>query len=181
ASYIRKIKDSIYIFLNLFSQKLKKSASPEKVRHWKESEKVKQARNNLLNRMDKDNSNSPHIIEAILQKTFNKEELQNSNNIIFGVTVILMFLDPTYDQAEISSSKVYERMNKWESDPIVQKWLEYEENTKDNMMKRNGITENYNNELFYEEFIDQEDNVEDNISVNSEDRKENTENTDTKK
>ncbi|CAG8757935.1 10460_t:CDS:2, partial [Funneliformis caledonium] len=80
---------------------LKKSASPEEVRHWKEITQIHQ---------------------AILQKTFNKEELQNSNNIIFRVTVILMFLDPTYDQAEISSSKVYERMNKWESDPIVQKW-----------------------------------------------------------
>ncbi|CAG8621733.1 10731_t:CDS:2, partial [Funneliformis caledonium] len=124
---------------------LKKSASSKEVRHWKESEKVKQARNNLLNRMDKDNSNSPHL---------------------------------TYDQAEISFSKIYERMNKWESDPIVQKWLEYEENTKDNMIEHNGITENYDNELFYEEFIDQEDNVEDNISINSEDRKENTENTD---
>ena len=46
------------------------------------------------------------------------------------------------------------------------------------MMERNGIIENNNNELFYEDFIDQEGNVEDNISVNSEDRKENTENTD---
>ena len=73
--------------------------------------------------MDEDDSNSPCIIEAILQKTFSNEELQNNNNIIFGTTVILMFLDPTYDQADISSSKVHERMNKWRSDPIVQKWV----------------------------------------------------------
>ena len=34
-----------------------------------------------------------------------------------------MFLDPTYDQAEISSSKLQERMNKWESELIIQKWV----------------------------------------------------------
>lgn len=123
AAYIRKIKDAIYTFLNLFSNKLKKSASPEEVRSWKETEKVKQARNNLLNRIDDKDLQSPRIVEAILQKTFNKEELQNRNNVIFGITVTLMFLDPTYDQAEISSSKLQERMNKWESESIIQQWV----------------------------------------------------------
>ena len=84
---------------------------------------MKQARNNLLNRLDDKDLQSPRIIKAILQKTFSKEELQNKNNIIFGVTVTLMFLDPTYDQAEISSSKLQERMDKWESELIIQKWV----------------------------------------------------------
>lgn len=111
------------MFLNLFSCKLNKFATPEEVRCWKESEKVKQARGNLLNRVDSKDLQSPRIIEAILQRTFNNEELQNENNIIFGITVTIMFLDPTYDQAEISSSKVQERMNKWESNAIIQKWV----------------------------------------------------------
>jgi hypothetical protein len=38
-----------------------------------------------------------YTTEAILQ-VFTKEELQNKDNIKFGVTVAWMFLDPTYDQ-----------------------------------------------------------------------------------
>ena len=45
-------------------------------------------------------------------------ELQYKDNVIFGVTVILMFLDPLYDQAEISASKVQERMTQRNSNPI---------------------------------------------------------------
>lgn len=123
AAYIRKIKDAIYTFLNLYSNKLNKFTSPEEVKRWKESERVQQAKNKLCNRLDDDDPDSPYIIEVILQKTFNEEELQNKDNVIFGITVILMFLDPTYDQAEISSSKVQERMNQWESDPIIRKWV----------------------------------------------------------
>jgi hypothetical protein len=55
-----------------------------------------------------DNPDSPYTIEAILQKVFTKEEFQNKNNIKFRDTVAWMFLDPTYDQIEISSSKVRE-------------------------------------------------------------------------
>ena len=54
-----------------------------------------------------------------MQKTFTKEEMQYKDNIIFGITVILMFLDPLYDQAEISASKVQERMKQWNSDPFI--------------------------------------------------------------
>jgi hypothetical protein len=54
-----------------------------------------------------------------LQKTFTKEELQYKDNIIFNVTVILMFLDPSYNQAEISASKVQEHMKQWNSDPFI--------------------------------------------------------------
>ncbi|CAB4436214.1 unnamed protein product [Rhizophagus irregularis] len=74
SSYVRKIKDAIYIL--------------------------------------------PYTIEAILQKVFTEEELQNKDNVKFGVTVAWMFLDPTYDQVEISSSKVQERMNQWDSNKI---------------------------------------------------------------
>ncbi|CAI2178845.1 329_t:CDS:2, partial [Funneliformis geosporum] len=58
-----------------------------------------------------------YIIEAILQKTFTKEELQHKDNIIFGIIVILMFLDSSYNQAEISalksnnSNEYYENMD----------------------------------------------------------------------
>ena len=38
---------------------------------------------------------------VILQKVFTKEELQHQDNFKFGVTIALMFLDPTYDQVEI--------------------------------------------------------------------------------
>ena len=61
--------------------------------------------------MDDNNSDSLYNIEAILQKVFTKKELQNM--IIYDVTVILMLLDQTYyDQTNISSSKLQERMSK---------------------------------------------------------------------
>lgn len=73
--------------------------------------------------MDDNDQKSPYIIEVILQRAFSREELQTENDIKFGVIVALMFLDPTYDQVEILSSKVQERMNQWDSNPIVQKWV----------------------------------------------------------
>ncbi|CAG8696126.1 13474_t:CDS:2 [Funneliformis caledonium] len=48
--------------------------------------------------MNNNNPDSPFVIEAILQKEFTKEELQNQDNIKFGITVALMFLDLTYYQ-----------------------------------------------------------------------------------
>ncbi|CAI2190335.1 7474_t:CDS:2, partial [Funneliformis geosporum] len=67
---------------------------------------LKQARHNLWNKMDDNDSDSPFVIKAILQKAFTKEELQNQDNIKFGITVAQMFLDLTYDQVEILSSKL---------------------------------------------------------------------------
>ncbi|CAB5361161.1 unnamed protein product [Rhizophagus irregularis] len=84
--------------------------------------------------------NSSSLIEDILRKVFMKEELQNENNIKFGITVAWMLLDPSYDQVEISSSKVQERMDKWDTDSIIQKWL----NKKNN---NNEINSEYNSEL----------------------------------
>ncbi|CAG8574317.1 15960_t:CDS:2, partial [Funneliformis caledonium] len=46
--------------------------------------------------------------------------LQNENNIKFGIIIALMFLDPTYDQVKIVSSKVQKRMDKWDSNLILQ-------------------------------------------------------------
>uniref|UniRef100_U9SUB8 Uncharacterized protein n=1 Tax=Rhizophagus irregularis (strain DAOM 181602 / DAOM 197198 / MUCL 43194) TaxID=747089 RepID=U9SUB8_RHIID len=79
-------------------------------------------------------------IVLYLRKVFMKEELQNENNIKFGITVAWMLLDPSYDQVEISSSKVQERMDKWDTDSIIQKWL----NKKNN---NNEINSEYNSEL----------------------------------
>ncbi|CAB4475335.1 unnamed protein product [Rhizophagus irregularis] len=93
-----------------------------KVRNWKKSEKVIKARHDLWHKMD-DDPDSPYTIESILQKVFTEEELKNKDNIKFGITVAWMFLDPTYDQIEISSSKVQERMNQWDSNPIIQDWV----------------------------------------------------------
>jgi hypothetical protein len=73
--------------------------------------------------MDNNDPDSLYTIEYILQKAFTKEELQIMDNVKFGITVILMLLDPTYDQADISSLKVQERMKKWDSDLIIQKWV----------------------------------------------------------
>ncbi|RGB21620.1 hypothetical protein C1646_777627 [Rhizophagus diaphanus] len=73
----------------------------------------------LWKKIDDSNQKSPCIIEVILQKAFSKEELQNKNNIKFGVIVALMFLDPTYNQIKILSSKVQERMNQWDSNSII--------------------------------------------------------------
>ncbi|CAB4381520.1 unnamed protein product [Rhizophagus irregularis] len=171
AAYIRKIKDATYMFLNLFSCKLNKFTTPEEVRCWKESEKVKQARGNLLNRVDSKDLQSPRIIEAILQRTFNNEELQNENNIIFGITVTIMFLDPTYDQAEILSSKVQERMNKWESNAIIQKWLKCEENLfEDNVMNHDNTEKN--DDMQFDNVLMEESDIEnESISIYNEDKK----------
>ncbi|CAB5383590.1 unnamed protein product [Rhizophagus irregularis] len=105
SSYVQKIKDAIYIYLNLFSCKLDQFAGPEEVRNWKKSEKVIKARHDLWHKMD-DDPDSPYTIESILQKVFIEEKLKNKDNIKFDVTVTWMFLDPTYDQIEISSSKL---------------------------------------------------------------------------
>ncbi|CAB4438554.1 unnamed protein product [Rhizophagus irregularis] len=61
------------------------------------SERITKARHNFWKKMDDSDQKSPCIIEVILQRAFSKEELQNENNIKFGVIVVLMFLDPTYD------------------------------------------------------------------------------------
>ncbi|PKY55434.1 hypothetical protein RhiirA4_474888 [Rhizophagus irregularis] len=140
AAYIRKIKDATYMFLNLFSCKLNKFATPEEVR-------------------------------SILQRTFNNEELQNENNIIFGITVTIMFLDPTYDQAEISSSKVQERMNKWESLAIIQKWLKCEENLfEDNVMNHDNTEKN--DDMQFDNVLMEESDIEnESISIYNEDKR----------
>ncbi|CAI2187768.1 18565_t:CDS:2 [Funneliformis geosporum] len=66
SSCVHKLKDTTCIFLNLFSDKLSQFASSKELRSWKESERVKQARNNFKNKVDNNNSNSSYIIEAIL-------------------------------------------------------------------------------------------------------------------
>ena len=111
--------------LKFISDKLNQFASPEEVRRWKESEKVQQARNNLWDKLDDGDPSSPCVIEAILQKVFTKEELQYKDNVIFGITVILMYLDPSYDQAEIIASKVEERMKQQDSDTYIQSLVIY--------------------------------------------------------
>ena len=121
--YVRKIKDAIYSIFNLFSYKLDQFSNSIEVIRWKKSERITKARCDLWKKIDENDPNSPCIIETILQRVFTKEELQNKNNIKFGVIVSVMILDPTYDQVEIVSSKVQERMNKWESDPIIQRWV----------------------------------------------------------
>lgn len=122
SSYVRKIKDTVYAVFNLFTCKPNKFTSSEEVRRWKESETVKNARLNLWNKMDND-PDLLYFIEFILQRSFSKEELQIMVNVKFGITVILMLLDPTYDQPEVLSSKVQERMGKWNSDVVIQKWV----------------------------------------------------------
>ncbi|CAG8680585.1 1611_t:CDS:2, partial [Funneliformis mosseae] len=57
--------------------------------------------------------------------------------------LILMFFDLTYDQVEIVSLKVQERINKWDFDPI----LKYKESSENDMMNYNSITENNNKEF----------------------------------
>ncbi|CAB4429252.1 unnamed protein product [Rhizophagus irregularis] len=129
------------------------------------------SKGNLLNRVDSKDLQSPRIIEAILQRTFNNEELQNENNIIFGITVTIMFLDPTYDQAEISSSKVQERMNKWESNAIIQKWLKCEENLfEDNVMNHDNTEKN--DDMQFDNVLMEESDIEnESISIYNEDKR----------
>ncbi|CAB4493789.1 unnamed protein product [Rhizophagus irregularis] len=140
SSYVRKIKDAIYIYLNLFSCKLDQFARPEEVRNWKKSEKVIKARHDLWHKMN-DDPDSPYTIESILQKVFIEEKLKNKDNIKFGVTVAWMFLDLTYDQIEILSSKVQERMNQWDSNPIIQDWLKGKELFEDDQDDQNNDSE----------------------------------------
>ncbi|CAI2196311.1 3308_t:CDS:2, partial [Funneliformis geosporum] len=87
------------IILEYFRNHRNQFASSEEVRSWKNSERVEKARYDLWNKMDDNNPDSLFIIKAI-QKAFTKEELQNQDNIKFGITEVLMFLDPTYDQLE---------------------------------------------------------------------------------
>ncbi|PKB93720.1 hypothetical protein RhiirA5_440508, partial [Rhizophagus irregularis] len=65
SSYVRKIKNTVYAIFNLFTCKPNKFTNPEEVRHWKESETVKNARLNLWNKMDND-PDSLYFIEFIL-------------------------------------------------------------------------------------------------------------------
>ncbi|CAG8620526.1 3749_t:CDS:2 [Funneliformis caledonium] len=58
--------------------------------------------------MDDKDPNSSCTIEVILQRAFTKEELQNKNNIKFGVTVALMLLDLTYDQSWLEGKELLE-------------------------------------------------------------------------
>ncbi|PKB93126.1 hypothetical protein RhiirA5_387384, partial [Rhizophagus irregularis] len=145
SSYVRKIKDTVYTVFNLFTCKPNKFTGPKEVRRWKESETVKNARLNLWNKMDND-PDSLYFIEFILQRSFSKEELQIMDNVKFGITVILMLLDPTYDQPEVSSSKVQERIGKWDSDVVIQRWLKGKSPLEDdNIMDNDMISRNYNN------------------------------------
>ncbi|CAG8746390.1 6604_t:CDS:2, partial [Funneliformis caledonium] len=159
----------IQFILNLFSYKLNQFASPKEVIQWKRSERVKRARSNIWKKIDDKDPNSSCTIEAILQRAFTKEELQNKNNIKFGITVALMLLDLTYDQVEILSSKVQERMDQWDSNPIIQSWLE--NNTIDD---NNEPSLHFDSEFAY--FNDQEsdsDNDVENEVYNNEDKKAN--------
>ncbi|CAB4429337.1 unnamed protein product [Rhizophagus irregularis] len=75
-----------------------------------------------------------------------------------------MFLDPTYDQAEISSSKVQERMNKWESNAIIQKWLKCEENLfEDNVMNHDNTEKN--DDMQFDNVLMEESDIEMRVSV----------------
>jgi len=58
-------------------------------------------------------------------KTFTKEELEYKDNVIFGVTLISIYLDSSYNQVEISASKAEERMKQRNLDPFIQKLVIY--------------------------------------------------------
>ncbi|CAG8730830.1 10697_t:CDS:2 [Funneliformis caledonium] len=98
------------------------------------------------------------IIEAILQKTFTKEELQYKDNIIFSVTVILMFLNPSYNQAEISASKVQKHMKQWNSDPFIRSLVDLSNQESNN-----------SNEYYEDMDSNNNNNKSDNSSDNNED------------
>ncbi|CAB4441358.1 unnamed protein product [Rhizophagus irregularis] len=95
---------------------------------------------NKIRELD-DSSEWIKLWNAIHSIVFIKEELKNKDNIKFGVTVVWMFLDPTYDQIEILSSKVQERMNQWDSNPIIQDWLKGKELFEDNQDDQNNDSE----------------------------------------
>ncbi|POG61777.1 hypothetical protein GLOIN_2v1786141 [Rhizophagus irregularis DAOM 181602=DAOM 197198] len=155
--YVRKIKDAIYNIFNLFSYKLDQFASPTEIVQWKKSERIIKARHDLWKKIDDSDQKSPCIIEVILQRAFNKEELQNENNVKF----------------------VQERMNQWDSNPIVQKWLEGKEPSENNTINcadnderdieffndqeidLNDVeNENYNNEDEMRYYLEENDNIE---------------------
>ncbi|CAI2189972.1 13646_t:CDS:2, partial [Funneliformis geosporum] len=85
---------------------------------------LKQARHNLWNKMDDNDSDSPFVIKAILQKAFTKEELQNQDNIKFGITVAQMFLDLTYDQLKCKESLEDDRIEELLEDDRIEEQLE---------------------------------------------------------
>ncbi|EXX64321.1 hypothetical protein RirG_057270 [Rhizophagus irregularis DAOM 197198w] len=65
------------------------------------------------------------------------------DNVKFSITVILMLLDPTYDQPKVSSSKVQECMGKWDSDVVIQRWLKCKSPLEDdNIMDNDMISRN---------------------------------------
>ncbi|EXX66899.1 hypothetical protein RirG_119380 [Rhizophagus irregularis DAOM 197198w] len=132
-------------------------ASPTEIVQWKKSERIIKARHDLWKKIDDSDQKSPCIIEVILQRAFNKEELQNENNVKF----------------------VQERMNQWDSNPIVQKWLEGKEPSENNTINcadnderdieffndqeidLNDVeNENYNNEDEMRYYLEENDNIE---------------------
>ncbi|UZO00292.1 uncharacterized protein OCT59_001544 [Rhizophagus irregularis] len=81
--------------------------------------------------------------ESETVKNASKEELQIMDNVKFSITVILMLLDPTYDQPKVSSSKVQECMGKWDSDVVIQRWLKCKSPLEDdNIMDNDMISRN---------------------------------------
>ena len=53
----------------------------------------------------------------ILSEVFSNEELKKESNLLFGMVVITMILDPNYQRGDIDSAELVNRMNNWSGLP----------------------------------------------------------------
>lgn len=118
--YVRKIKDRLYKYFNLFdTHQLNKNSSIEQCIAWKARPEVEEARQQLFTPIDSEDSNTiiTHI-DSIISDVFSPEELEEEeSNAIFGMVVITMMLDPNYQRGDIDSAELINRMENWSGAP----------------------------------------------------------------
>ena len=116
--YVRKIKDRLYKYFNLFDDyQLNKHSSIEQCITWKARPEVEAARQQLFASIDPENSDPITHIENIVLDIFSREELEIKSNVTFGMVVITMMLDPNYQRGDIDSAELTNRMKNWSGAP----------------------------------------------------------------
>jgi hypothetical protein len=124
--YVRKIKDRLYKYFNLFDgHQLNKNSSIEQCNIWKARSEVEAARQQLFSLIDSENSDPSDIdpedsithMENIISDIFSDDELKIESNITFGMVVITMMLDPNYQRGDIDSAELANRMENWSGAP----------------------------------------------------------------
>ena len=96
--YVRKIKDRLYKHFSLFDGHLSEHFSIEQCTIWKTRPEVEVARQQLLNLFNLENSTTETHMGKILSEVFSHKELKKESNLLFGMVVITLILDPNYQR-----------------------------------------------------------------------------------